>query len=86
MADKILASVIRTVVPVIVGVLVAAFAKFGFHLTEDTFTGVITTGVTAGYYAGLRWLEVNGSPKWGWLLGKAGAPRYPANAAPPAQV
>lgn len=86
MVDKILASIIRTVVPVVVGVLVAAAAKVGFHLTDDTFTGVITTGVTAIYYAGVRWLEVNVTPKLGWLLGKAGAPKYAVNVAPPAQV
>jgi len=78
MADKILASVIRTVVPVVVGVLVASAAKLGFHLTDDAFTGVITTGVTAVYYAGARWLETHVSPKLGWLLGKSGAPKYVA--------
>ena len=78
MADKILASVIRTVVPVIVGVLVASAAKVGFHLTDDTFTGVVTTGVTAAYYTIARGLEVYVGPRWGWLLGKAGAPKYVA--------
>ena len=89
MADKILASVIRTVVPVVVGLLVAGGAKLGFHLTGDTFTAPITAGVTAGYYAGARWLEVHVGPKWGWLLGKVGAPVYPTPAppvAPPAKA
>ena len=83
MVDKILASVIRTVVPVIVGLLVAGLAKFGFHLTDDTFTGVITTAVKGAYYAAARWLEVKVNPAWGWLLGKAGAPKYDA---PPAKA
>ena len=86
MVDKIFASLIRTVVPVIVGVLVAAFAKVGLQLTDDTFTGVITTAVTALYYAGARWLEVKVAPWWGWLSGKAGAPQYPVNPSPPAKV
>jgi len=86
MADKILASIVRTVVPVIVGVLVASAAKVGFHLTDDTFTGVVTTGVTALYYAGTRWLEVNVAPRWGWLLGRVGAPQYKAVSAPPAKA
>jgi len=80
MADKILASVIRTVVPVVVGLLVAGGTRVGLHLTGDTFTAPITAGVTAVYYAGARWLEVHVGPKWGWLLGKAGAPKYPAQA------
>lgn len=86
MVDKILASLIRTVVPVIVGLLVSGLAKFGFHLTDDTFTGVITTGVTAVYYVSVRWLEINITPRLGWLLGKAGAPQYPSNVSPAAQV
>jgi len=76
MVDKILPSIIRTVVPAVVGVLVAALAVAGLHLDAVVFTPTITLAVTSGYYAGVRWLEVKFGPKFGWLLGKAGAPKY----------
>jgi len=84
--DKILASVVRTVVPVVVGLLVVEGAKVGLHFTDDALTSEVTVGVTALYYAGARWLEANVGPRWGWLLGKVGAPQYKAVVAPPEKV
>lgn len=72
-------SIIRTVVPSIVGQLVAWAAVA--HLTVDPSTQAAAStelGVllTAGYYAGVRALEARW-PAVGWLLGAKGAPTYP---------
>jgi len=82
MVDKILTSVIRTAVPALVGVIVAAVAVAGLHLDGAIVTPTITLAVTTAYYAGVRWLEVKVGPKFGWLLGKAGAPQYAAKTTP----
>jgi hypothetical protein len=69
-------SVIRTLVPVVVGTLLAAAAKAGFDIDEGLATEIVATVFITLYYAGVRWLEVNVAPKWGWLLGVAKAPEY----------
>jgi len=78
MVDKIFASVIRTVVPLLVGIAFAALAKVHLNIDNALLTDAITAGVTTAYYAGVRWLEVAVNHKWGWALGKAGAPQYEA--------
>ncbi len=70
------ASVVRTVVPLIVGAVLAALAKANLDISEDLATEVVTAVVVTLYYAGVRLLEEHVSPKWGWLLGYAHAPRY----------
>lgn len=52
-----LASVLRTVVPVIVGVLLGQAAKVGFNLPEGAVTQVVTVIVTGVYYTLARVLE-----------------------------
>lgn len=74
--DKIGASVVRTVVPIIVGVVVGGGLKVGLHLDSTLLTEVLTTVVGGGYYAVVRYLETRYSVQWGWLLGKIGAPQY----------
>lgn len=72
-------SIIRTIVPSIVGQLVAWAAVA--HISVDPSTqaaasaelGVVLTG---GYYAAVRALEAR-YPAVGWLLGAKGAPTYP---------
>lgn len=76
--DKIGASVVRTTVPVIVGILLGAALKVGLHIDAAWVTEAVTAGVTAAYYGVARYLEVFVSSKWGWLLGKIGAPQYAA--------
>lgn len=74
-------SVIRTVVPYIVGLLVALLGKY--HIVPspeflDQFTGIITLLVGSGYYVVARWLEgVN--PQFGLLLGSTKKPEYSNN-------
>lgn len=75
----VLASIVRTFVPMLVGGIVAVLAKIGLELDGETLAAVsaaITVGVGTAYYAVVRELETRLSPAYGWLLGKAGAPRY----------
>jgi hypothetical protein len=66
-------------VPVIVGVLVALGVKAGYHVDPNgPVEAEVTTVVTGGYYAAVRWLEVHVNTKFGWLLGATGAPKYVA--------
>lgn len=71
------ASIVRTVVPIIVGGIAGWAASI--NLTLDSEFGVLAstalTGLfTAIYYAGARLLETYVTPKFGWLLGLAKAP------------
>lgn len=71
----LLKSVIRTVVPALVGLVTSWLARSGLHLeasTADSLTLLLVAVFTAGYYALVRWL----TQRWawmGWFLG------YPAN-------
>lgn len=69
-------SVIRTIVPVVVGGLLAALAEAGLDLPEGLATEVVTTVVITLYYAVVRLLEEHVAPAWGWLLGYARPPKY----------
>ena len=69
-------SVVRTVVPVVVGLILTGLAVVGFDLPEGLVTEVVATVIITLYYAIVRWLETNVAPAWGWLLGKANAPKY----------
>lgn len=74
-----LASVLRTVVPVIVGVILGQAARLGFDLPQGWVTEVVTVALTTGYYAAGRWVEQT-YPGIGRLLLSAGlskrAPTY----------
>lgn len=52
-----LASILRTVVPVIVGVLLGWAAKVGLDLPSGAVTDIVTVVLTAAYYALGRWVE-----------------------------
>lgn len=67
-------SYVRTVVPIVVGLVVTLGLRAGLDL--HGYTPVITAAVTALYYAAARAAEHYLSPKFGWLLGLAGAPKY----------
>lgn len=69
-------SIVRTAVPVVVGLILTGLAKIGFDLPDGLVTEVVATFIITVYYAGVRWLETNVAPAWGWLLGKANAPKY----------
>ena len=75
-------SIIRTLVPWIVGLLLTGLAGRGLDLPESVATEVVTVIVSAVYYGVVRVAEVRLSPLWGWALGLPKAPKY--DAAPPA--
>jgi len=75
----ILTSIIRTVVPLVIGAVVAVLARANMTLDESTVTAItelIGVVVATLYYALVRFLETKGSPAWGWLLLRAKAPEY----------
>lgn len=67
-------SYVRTVVPVIVGLVISLSLRAGFDI--HGYTPEITSGVTFIYYAAARALEHYAGPRFGWLLGWAGRPLY----------
>lgn len=69
----VLLSIRRTLVPLVVGWLIAQGARAGFDLPAEDLTGVIESLVTGAYYTVVRLAEVR-FPALGWLLG---APRQP---------
>lgn len=73
-----LASILRTVVPFVVGLLLTVLAKLGLSdlVDVDGLTELVTIVVGAAYYAAARWLEQR-DQRWGWLIGYATAPTYP---------
>ncbi|MFI0897054.1 hypothetical protein [Streptomyces sp. NPDC020983] len=77
-----LASLWRTVVPMIVGALVAALAHAGIGVDSAAATVWLGSAFGAAYYAFFRVLEAHVSSRWGWLLGLARPPQYPAKATP----
>lgn len=76
----ILVSVVRTVVPLLVGYVVAFFALVGVEVStaqaEQLIQGVVSLGVATLYYVAARLLERFKSTRWGWLLGVPAAPVY----------
>lgn len=71
-------SIIRTVVPLIVGTILTALAALKIDVDEASLTVVITPIVVGLYYIVVRIFEVYVSPKFGWLLGLAKQPEYHA--------
>lgn len=72
-----LPSVLRTVVPLIVGYFAAWPVAGWFGLQDDQVTALVTVAVTAVYYLLVRLAETYVEPNIGWLLGWAGRPVYP---------
>lgn len=80
---NLLPSITRTVVPVIVGWLIALALRAGFDFGDqsDELTSIFTVIVTGVYYTVVRLLETHGSAQFGWLLGLANPPAYSATKA-----
>lgn len=74
-------SLVRTFTPIFVGWVISLFVANGINL-DPQFELALTTGLTPAfgfiYYFIIRVLEVYVAPKFGWLLGLAKAPEYPA--------
>lgn len=74
MSDNV-TSIIRTVVPVIVGTAISWLARKGIDVDGAAVAQAITVIIIGAYYAAVRWAE-NRWPRAGWLLGSAKAPTY----------
>ncbi len=73
------ASIVRTVVPALVGLVLGLIARWNLPLDpefEDALTALLTGVFTAAYYVAVRLLETYVTPKLGWLLGLAREPEY----------
>lgn len=68
-------SIIRTVVPLIVGAVIGLAAEANLDLPNESVSAIVTVLVTAGYYAVARWVELNASPKIGRILLSLGLTR-----------
>lgn len=71
------ASFVRTIVPLIVVLVVRAFAGWGIELGDEVATALdaaLTAILTSAYYLLARLLEVYVSKNFGWLLGIPKAP------------
>lgn len=71
-------SIIRTVVPMIVGAVVAFLVSNGIEMEQDAINGLTAflTGLfSALYYIGVRFVEQRW-PEFGVLLGSTKQPEY----------
>ena len=73
--NDLLKSMIRTFVPVVVGLILSALAQIGVKVDPGTIAGAVDAIFIGGYYAIVRFLESK-SPKLGWLLGLPSEPHY----------
>lgn len=72
-------SIVRTVVPIIVGAVIGWAVSQGIELDpkfELSLTAAITAAFQGAYYIAVRLLEKYVSPKFGWLIGLAKQPEY----------
>lgn len=69
-------SIVRTVVPAVVGLIVAAFARANVDIPPGLLDEAIAGIVTTAYYAVVRLAETHLGPAYGWLLGVAKRPTY----------
>ena len=79
-------SILRTLVPIIVGAVLGWFASAGIEVDpefESALTVTLTAAGTALYYIAFRVLEVYVSPKFGLLLGSKKSPDGYSEGAPP---
>jgi hypothetical protein len=63
-----LASIIRTICPVIVGVLLGWAARVGLDLPEGPVEELVTVVTTFVYYSVARWIEERWPAVGRWLL------------------
>lgn len=68
-------SVIRTVTPVIAGLILTALAKAGFDIDNDAMILVLNGLLTSAYYVLVRYVGTH-YPSAEWLLGSPATPTY----------
>lgn len=72
-------ALIRTIVPAIVGSLIALGVNAGIEFeagTVENLTAVLIPICISAYYALVTYLERNVNPNIGWLLGNPKSPSY----------
>jgi hypothetical protein len=82
--NNLFVSLMRTLVPIVAGVVLGWAARLGLDLDDDQVTTYVTAGLTAAYYAVFRLLEeLAERMTWrplqllaGVLLGWARPPQY----------
>lgn len=74
--SDVLVSAVRTLVPVIVGLVAGALVSAGIDVDEGALTTVVDGVLIGAYYLVVRFLEQR-VPAFGWLLGVPRAPVYP---------
>lgn len=74
-----LTSVIRTVVPIIVGYLLSLPVSNAMGLTDENLTPAVSVLLSIAYYVAVRLIERH-KPAVGVLLGKPAQPVYPGEA------
>lgn len=67
--SSIIISIQRTVVPMVVGFILAFLTKTGLEADDPTLVAALTTIFSALYYTGFRLLEEK-FPKFGKFLGR----------------
>lgn len=75
-----LTSFVRTIVPVLVGTILALLLRLGIEVPENALSALVEPIVIAVYYAAARVLEEKVNPAWGKLLGRQATPVYTPSA------
>ena len=73
-----LASIIRTLTTLAVGLVATAAVRVGVSVDTPAATAVLQSLITGFVYSVVRFMETKVDPRFGWLLGVAKAPAYPA--------
>lgn len=73
--NDMLKSIIRTFVPVVVGLILSGLAQLGIEIEAAALAGIVDAIFIGGYYAIVRFLESK-SANLGWLLGLPSPPNY----------
>lgn len=73
--ESIRLSLIRTITPIVAGVVVLQFVRLGVDVDDATAATLVSAAISALYYAAARELETRW-PRFGRLLGRATPPIY----------
>lgn len=84
--NNIVVSWIRTVVPVLIGSVVAYATSKGIEIDSAALEAALVPAAISLYYLLARWAEAKLSPQFGWLLGYANAPEYTGEVGSPTPV
>lgn len=81
--SNLFTSMIRTIVPTIVGTLCAILVKRGINIDEAEVNAWLVPLSISAYYTIARYIEIK-VPSAGWLLGMPKQPGYATGTPPPA--